>query len=87
MSGFFLSAGKRSRSTLRLPDQLGKPLFGHRALPLIVNVESMGRSRRVSINEHAVPGAVLRCKLPQVIIQVDLQSLATDDSCCAPELD
>ena len=78
--GLFLSAGKRSRSTLRLEDQLRQPLFGNRALPPIVNVESWGRTRPVSIRSMQkrmdVPGAVLRCELPQVIIQVDLQKLA-----------
>src|SRR5260370_15445137 len=38
---------------LRLPDQLIEPLFGSRAVALLVNVTAMSRARRLSIEEHA----------------------------------
>src|ERR1700674_5869382 len=37
----------------RLPDQLIQPLVAHRAAALLVNVNSMSRARRLSIEEHA----------------------------------
>src|SRR6266508_1325716 len=38
---------------LRLSDQLIQPLFGHRAVALVVNVNSVRSARRLSIDEHA----------------------------------
>src|ERR1700712_5092834 len=38
---------------LRLPDQLIHPLFGHRAVALGVDVGSVGRARRLSIEVEA----------------------------------
>src|SRR2546422_1901953 len=38
---------------LRLSDQLIQPLFGNRAVALVVNVNSVSSARRLSIDEHA----------------------------------
>ena len=38
---------------LRLSDQLIQPLFGHRTVALVVNVNSVSSARRLSIDEHA----------------------------------
>src|SRR5258706_14026187 len=38
---------------LRLSDQLIQPLFGHRAVALLVNVNSVSSARRLSIDAHA----------------------------------
>ncbi len=47
---------------LRLPDQLIKPLFAHRAVALIVDVEPMSGARRLSVDEHAeANGVAWRC--------------------------
>src|SRR6266545_7499026 len=40
---------------LRLSDQLMQPLFGHRAVALLVNVKSVSSAWRLSIDEHAKP--------------------------------
>src|SRR5262249_3753679 len=40
---------------LWLPDQLIQPLFAQRAVALVVNVTSVSRARRQSIDEHAKP--------------------------------
>src|SRR5207245_11523370 len=37
----------------RLPDQLIHPLFGHRSVAALVDVDSVSRARRLSIDEHA----------------------------------
>src|SRR5258708_38417808 len=37
----------------RLSDQLIQPLFGNRAVALVVNVNSVSSARRLSIDEHA----------------------------------
>jgi hypothetical protein len=48
---------------LRLPDQLIQPLFGHRAVALLVNVTAVRRLRRPSIEEHAnAYGRSPRCR-------------------------
>ena len=46
---FELSIGDRHR----LSDQLVQPLFGHCAVALLVNVNSVSRARRLSIDQHA----------------------------------
>ena len=38
---------------LRLPDQLVQPLFGHHAVALLVDVNSVSRARRLPIDQHA----------------------------------
>src|SRR6266545_4716749 len=40
---------------VRLSDQLIQPLFGHRAVALLVNVKSVSSAWRLSIDEHAKP--------------------------------
>src|SRR5215212_7995072 len=40
---------------LRLSDQLIQPLFGNRAVALVVNVNSVSSARRLSVDEHAKP--------------------------------
>ena len=47
----------------RLPDQLIQPLFCHRAVALVVNVNSVSSARRLSIDEHAKShGRSSRCR-------------------------
>src|SRR5207244_13150900 len=41
------------RDGRRLPDQLIQALFGHGAVALVVNVNSMSGARRPPIDEHA----------------------------------
>src|SRR5258708_30747069 len=48
---------------LRLSDQLIEPLLGHRAVALVVNVDSVSSARRLSIDEHAkAHGSSSRCR-------------------------
>src|SRR5258708_11803625 len=48
---------------LRLSDQLIQPLFGNRAVTLVVNVNSVSSARRLSIDEHAkAHGSSPRCR-------------------------
>src|SRR5215510_13601558 len=47
----------------RLSDQLVQTLFGHRAVALLVNVCSVGRARRLSVDQHAkFHGRSWRCR-------------------------
>src|SRR5437867_2112132 len=48
---------------LRLSDQLIQPLFGNRAVALVVNVNSVTSARWLSIDEHAKShGSSSRCR-------------------------
>src|SRR4029453_9926535 len=48
---------------LRLSDQLIQPLFGNRAVALVINVNSVSSARRLSIDEHAkAHGSSTRCR-------------------------
>src|SRR5262245_1935793 len=48
---------------VRLSDQLVQPLFGNRAVALVVNVNSVSSARRLSIDEHAkAHGSSWRCR-------------------------
>jgi hypothetical protein len=40
---------------LRLPDQLIYPLFGDRAITLVINIDSVSGRRQLSVNEYAKP--------------------------------
>ena len=46
-----------------MPDQLIQPLFGNRAVALVVDVDSVRSARRLSIDEHAKShGGSSRCR-------------------------
>jgi hypothetical protein len=48
---------------LRLSDQLVQPLFGNCAIALLVNVNSVSRAWRLSINQYAKShGCFWRCR-------------------------
>src|SRR5262245_10707967 len=48
---------------LRLPDQLVQPLFGHCAVALLVDVNSVRRAGRLSIDQYAKShGRPWRCR-------------------------
>src|SRR5215510_10097836 len=47
----------------RLPDQLVQALFGDRAVALIVDIDAMGGTWRLSIDEHTKPhGGAWGCR-------------------------
>ena len=48
---------------LGLSDQLIQPLFGNRAVALVVDVDAMGRARYLPVDQHAKPDRIAwRCR-------------------------
>src|SRR5215217_3950441 len=64
---------------LRLSDQLIQPLFGNRAVALVVNVAPVSSARRPSIDEHAKShGGSSRCRSHDEMVAAEGEALEAE---------